>query len=211
YTDWGNFTKESKIMTAELNPSLIAHAHRGGLVKLHFHPANPKGGNQHGPPVTWAELREPGETHDHYMHVLRATLAGLRELREHGVVVLWQPYHGRDSGGFWWAMRGAGAMAQADYKQMWAHMVDYFNKAGLDNILYVQDWYYGGRAGDIKQLYVGDAVVGIVGYEAMGGNDGERGPQLYPWEYQNLLSFCKTLGIYLNYPHAADDYKTRDI
>ena len=211
YTDWGNFTKESKIMSAELNPSLIAHSNRGGIVKLHFHPSNPKGGNQHGPPVTWAELCDPGETHDHYMHVLNATVAGLRELREHGVVVLWQPYHGRDSDGFWWAMRGASAMAQSDYKQMWAHMVDYFNKAGLDNVLYVQDWYYGGRWGDIKQLYVGDALVDIVSYDSMAGTDGIGVPQLYPWEYDNLLSFGKPVGISENYPYAPDNYTPGDM
>jgi mannan endo-1,4-beta-mannosidase len=211
YTDWGNFTKESKIMSAELNPSLIAHSNRGGIVKLHFHPSNPKGGNQHGPPVTWAELRDPGETHDHYMNVLNATVAGLRELRDNGVVVLWQPYHGRDSGSFWWAMSGASAMSQSDYKQMWAHMVDYFNKAGLNNVLYVQDWYYGGRWGDIKQLYVGDSLVDIVGYDSIAGPDGTGVPQLYPWEYDNLLSFGKPIGINQNYPYASNDYTPGDM
>src|SRR5262249_37349916 len=41
YTDWGNFTPVSKIMSKELNPSLIAHSQRGGIVQLHFHPVNP--------------------------------------------------------------------------------------------------------------------------------------------------------------------------
>src|SRR5262249_53680728 len=40
YTDWSKAwaTQNQRILSAELNPSLIAHSKRGGIVELHFHP-----------------------------------------------------------------------------------------------------------------------------------------------------------------------------
>src|SRR6266513_854840 len=66
YTDWTS----NYIMSKELNPTLIEHSKRGGIVSLHFHPVSPVDGNHFGPGVTADLLLNPGSTHDQWMKVL---------------------------------------------------------------------------------------------------------------------------------------------
>src|SRR5262245_5966064 len=97
YTDWTS----NYIMSKELNPILIEHSRRGGIVSLHFHPASPVDGEHFGPGVTADLLLDPGPIHDKWMKVLDDAAAGLRELRDNDVVVLWRPMHARNSE-WWW-------------------------------------------------------------------------------------------------------------
>ena len=186
YSDWGTAwgTQHQRILSAELNPSLIAHSHKGGIVALHFHPLSPRNG-QDKDTVTADDVLKPGPIHDHWMRLLYDAAAGLRELRDNDVVVLWRPMHGSDLG-WWW---GGASMSNADYRRIWAHMVDYFSNVwGLDNILYVQSWYGGGIYADITQLYAGDSNVDVVGID-------HNATFAQPGEYESMLSFKKVFGI----------------
>jgi mannan endo-1,4-beta-mannosidase len=179
-----------------LNQALIRHATRGGIVELHYHPRSPKTGDWWGPDrggaaVTAEEVLQPGPVHDNWMQHLEAAAAGLRELREHGVIVLWRPMHARDSG-WWW---GYPNMSRDDYRRIWAHMVDYFSHTwGLDNILYVQSWYFCDYKGfgPNHPLYAGNDLVDLVAVDH--GADHVR-PVDLAQEYTNLLSFGKPFGI----------------
>ncbi len=97
YTDWTN----NYIMSKELNPILIEHSRKGGIVSLHFHPVSPVDGKYYEPGVTADLLLNPGPVHDRWMKVLYDAAAGLRELRDNDVVVLWRPMHARNAG-WWW-------------------------------------------------------------------------------------------------------------
>jgi hypothetical protein len=59
YTDWTS----NYIMSKELNPILIDHSKRGGIVSLHFHPVSPVDGKYFGPGVTADLLLNPGPVH----------------------------------------------------------------------------------------------------------------------------------------------------
>jgi mannan endo-1,4-beta-mannosidase len=189
YTDWTN----NYIMSKELNPILIEHSRKGGIVSLHFHPVSPVDGKYYEPGVTADLLLNPGPVHDRWMKVLYDAAAGLRELRDNDVVVLWRPMHARNAGWRW----GAPNMSRADYSRIWAHMVDYFSNAwGLDNILYFQSWYFASPGvypfdlSPSSTLYAGDSNVDIVGV------DHTEDPRAdYAVEYNNLLSLGKPFGI----------------
>ena len=189
YTDWTN----NYIMSKELNPILIEHSRKGGIVSLHFHPVSPVDGKYYEPGVTADLLLNPGPVHDRWMKVLYDAAAGLRELRDNDVVVLWRPMHARNAE-WWW---GAPNMSRGDYSRIWAHMVDYFSNVwGLDNILYFQSWYFASPGvypfdlSPSSTLYAGDSNVDIVGV------DHTEDPRAdYAVEYNNLLSLGKPFGI----------------
>jgi len=161
YSDWSKFygTQDQRILSSELNPHLIAHSRRGGIVVLHWHPLSPKNGTSSTADIRHDadELLKPGQIHDNWMRRLNDAAAGLRELRDNDVVVLWRPMHGNNLA-WWWSTLG-----QEGYRRVWAHMVDYFsNTWGLDNILYFQSWYPVEGTG---RKYAGGDVVDIVGMD----------------------------------------------
>ena len=51
------------------------------------------------------ELLNPGLIHDNWMRLLNDAAAGLRELRDNNVVVLWRPMHGNNLA-WWWSTLG---------------------------------------------------------------------------------------------------------
>jgi hypothetical protein len=164
YSDWGKayYTQNQRILSAELNPHFIAHSQRGGLVELHWHPLSPKDGTSGTAPTEVIphnadELLKPGPIHDNWMRLLNDAAAGLRELRDNDVVVLWRPMHGNNLA-WWWSTLG-----QEGYRRVWAHMVDHFSHTwGLDNILYFQSWYAVEGSG---RKYAGSDIVDIVGMD----------------------------------------------
>jgi hypothetical protein len=69
YSDWGTAdrTQNQRILSAELNPHLIAHSQRGEIVMLHWHPLSPKTGTSGTTEVIRHdadELLNPGTIHE---------------------------------------------------------------------------------------------------------------------------------------------------
>jgi glycosyl hydrolase family 26 len=187
YSDWGNAarTQNQRILSSELNPHLIAHSQRGGIVMLHWHPWSPKTGLSGTTEVIHHdadELLNPGPIHDNWMRLLNDAAAGLRELRDNNVVVLWRPMHGNNLG-WWWSTLG-----QKGYRRVWAHMVDYFsNTCSLDNVLYFQSWYP--VEGDGRK-YAGGDIVDIVGMDGI-----PTDPITPPGLWDSLRAFGKPIAV----------------
>jgi mannan endo-1,4-beta-mannosidase len=141
----------------------VKYARQGGLVTISAHLYNPANPRSRGPWEQGADLNEiltPGnEAHARWMKELDIMAAGLTELRDAGVVVLWRPFHEMNGGWFWW-----GAKQPATFIEVWRHMFDYFSKTkGLDNLL----WVYSPNHGDkTAAYYAGDGYVDIVGLDA---------------------------------------------
>lgn len=105
-------------------------------------------------------LLTPGhETHVRWMHELDILAAGLAELQDAGVAVLWRPFHEVNGDWFWW-----GGKKPETFIRVWRHMFEYFTKTkGLNNLL----WVYGPNHGKhTAEYYDGDAYVDIVGLDA---------------------------------------------
>ncbi|MDD2763521.1 MAG: glycosyl hydrolase [Opitutaceae bacterium] len=166
--DYADFYDPTDAQRCNLSPRVpnqaaIAYWRAGGLVTVCAHlynPANPAGGGLRDQGVDLAELLAPGTaTHQRWMKELDELAAGLQELKEAGVVVLWRPFHEMNGGWFWW-----GKKDPAIFIRVWRHMFDYFTKdKGLDNLL----WVYGPNHGDhTADYYPGDAYVDVVGLDA---------------------------------------------
>jgi mannan endo-1,4-beta-mannosidase len=146
-----------------VNRLAIDYARRGGLVTISAHlynPANPKGGGLRDKGVDLETLLTPGhETHRRWLGELDTIAAGLKELQDAGVVVLWRPFHEVNGGWFWW-----GAKNPETFIRVWRHMFDDFTKTRqLNNLLWVYGPNHGKKTAD---YYAGDDYVDIVGLDA---------------------------------------------
>ncbi len=136
---------------------------QGGLVSVSAHLYNPARTNQAGlrdKGMDLASLLDPvSVAHTNWMAELDSLAAGLQELKDAHVVVLWRPFHEMNGGWFWW-----GAKDPATFIKVWRHMFDYFIRTkGLDNLL----WVYGPNHGkNTVAYYPGDAYVDLVGLDA---------------------------------------------
>lgn len=135
----------------------------GGLVNISWHapnPSKPNGGGLKEKGIKIADVLVAGSpTHARWMKSLDRIAAGLQELQDAGVVVIWRPLHEMNGGWFWW-----GAQEPADFIAVWRHMFDYFTHTKkLHNLI----WAYGPNHGSrTAAYYPGDTYADIIGLDA---------------------------------------------
>ena len=159
YADFGKGGLETK----HPNRTAIAYWKQGGWVTVSAHLYNPASTNGDGlraKDVDLASLLAPdSDSHRRWTHELDQLAAGLKELDDAGVVVLWRPFHEMNGGWFWW-----GAKDPETFIKLWRQMFDYFTHTkGLNNLL----WVYGpGQSAKAALYYPGDQYVDLVGLDA---------------------------------------------
>lgn len=159
--DYADFARGSLTFQTP-NRAAVEYWKAGGLVTVSAHlynPANPKGGGLRDKGVDLNDLLSTNETHLRWMQELDSLAAGLQELKNAGVVVLWRPFHEMNGNWFWW-----GAQDPETFIKVWHHMFDYFSKdKALDNLL----WVYSPNHGqNTAKYYAGDSSVDLVGLDA---------------------------------------------
>ncbi len=160
--DYADFRKGG-LETKKPNQTAIAYWNQGGCVTISAHlysPASTNGGGLRAKGVDLASLLAPdSETHRRWMHELDLLAAGLKELDDAGVVVLWRPFHEMNGGWFWW-----GAKNPETFIKLWRQMFDYFTHTkGLNNLLWV---YAPNQAPNTALYYPSDQYVDLVGLDA---------------------------------------------
>jgi mannan endo-1,4-beta-mannosidase len=163
YAGFDKVTHKGMLTTETANQVAIVYWRAGGLVTVSAHlpnPANPAGSGLRDTGVDLDALLAPGTaTHERWMQELDVLAAGLQELKEAGVIVLWRPFHEMNGGWFWW-----GARPPAKFIRLWRQMFDYFTHTkSLDNLLWVYSPNHGPKTTD---YYPGDAYVDLVGLDA---------------------------------------------
>jgi mannan endo-1,4-beta-mannosidase len=161
--DYANDAAMNGIDYKTPNRVAIQYAKQGGWVTIsaHLHnPDNPNGGGLRDRGPDLKKLLVPGsDTHARWMKQLDTLAAGLKELQDADVVVLWRPFHEMNGGWFWWGAKDPDA-----FIAVWRQMFDHFTKTkGLDNLLWVYSPNHGNRT---AAYYAGDRYVDIVGLDA---------------------------------------------
>jgi len=150
------------ITTNHPNQTVEEYWKQGGLVTISFHMYNPANTNDYGlrdKGVDLSTLLAPGKVHDEWMHELDLIAAGLEQLKNDGVVVLWRPFHEMNGDWFWW-----GAKDPELFIKVWRQMFDYFTDTKrLDNLLWVYAPNHGQKT---AAYYAGDRYVDLVGLDA---------------------------------------------
>ncbi|MEY4385373.1 MAG: hypothetical protein RLY20_656 [Verrucomicrobiota bacterium] len=176
----------SGIAASVMNPFALAYATNGGLVMVHYGPANPWNNGFSGNTnnvTSLTQLLSPGSAaYTNWMAGLDAVAAGLAQLRDAGVPVLLKPLHEQNGAWFWW-----GRKPRADYIALWRQMHDYFTfTKGLTNVL----WVFQGSDGvhdavPADYYYPGDDVVDVA------AQDMYSDIWVYPWSFD---------AVFRNYP-----------
>jgi mannan endo-1,4-beta-mannosidase len=160
YIDWST---GQEIKYDSTNANLIKAWKAGSLVTVQVHmnnPANPNVLNFQDKNVDLNQLLVPGTTtYINWITEMDKIAAGLSELQDSGVVVLFRPFHEMNGDWFWW-----GGKTPSLFIQVWRQMFDYFtNTKKLNNII----WVFGPAAGlNASDYYPGDAYVDITGLDA---------------------------------------------
>lgn len=187
---------EAAIGIAQPNRLAEAYWRDGGLVNISWHapnPANAKGGGLRDKGVDLATLLVKGTpVHDRWMASLDQVAAGLAELQEAGVIVIWRPLHEMNGGWFWW-----GGKPPGDFIAVWRHMFDYLTHTkGLHNLV----WAYGPNHGrQTAAYYPGDAYTDLIGLDAYTDHIDESHIKGYP----DLVRIKKVFGLTEYGPHGA--------
>jgi len=143
------------VIWRELNPVLIDYWNKGDLVELHFHPIGPSGTSGNHKEKLDAILNSAGAFNVTYMALLDQAVAGLKNLQDNGVVVLWRLIHDF-AGRFWWGG------SPDRHRRVWMHMFNYFKGKGLNNLLWVLSSY---PTGQYKAYWAGPQYVDILGLD----------------------------------------------
>lgn len=166
-----------RILWREKNPYLIDYWNKGGLVTLSWHPCSPRTGSftdpgSDGPTSgesTWLNLDDllvpGGQYYDYFKARLDEVVEGLRDLQAHGVVVIWRPLHGMDydigapTPPFWWSG------TPDRFKRIWRYVFDYLKARGVNNLLWLQDFYGESYTYGMTAYYAGDQYVDLIGLD----------------------------------------------
>jgi mannan endo-1,4-beta-mannosidase len=193
YADFRNGGLETK----QPDKTAIAYWKQGGWVTVSAHlynPASTNGGGLRAKGVDLDSLLAPdSESHRRWMHELDQLAAGLKELDDAGVVVLWRPFHEMNGGWFWW-----GAKGPETFIKLWRQMFDYFtHNKGLNNLL----WVYAPNQGpNAARYYPGDQYVDVVGLDAYTDNADLK----HIKGYEEMTALPKPFGFTEFGPHGAD-------
>ncbi|MDI2126305.1 glycosyl hydrolase [Yinghuangia seranimata] len=162
---WDAAANPTRIDTA-CNTYLKQAAAAGSLVSVSVHAPNPSGGPLGGQPLTaqqFAQLTDRATAIGQAWHArLDEVAAGLKDLGDAGVPVLFRPLHEMNVGWFWW-----GAQDKAAFRAVWQDMVrsvtDRLGQARNVLWVYAPQCNYGGYGRDA--YYPGDEYADVVGLD----------------------------------------------
>lgn len=157
---------------SKVTPTLVDHWNRGGLVTVMYSARNPwtwKSANDRSVMAPMSDVVRSGTTANiNWLVQLDSVAAGLKVLRDAGVVVLFRPLHEINGGWFWWGYNPNNPSNAADTIALWRFTHDYLTRQhGLDNLLWVYAASTAGVSGvaDELQFYPGDDYVDVVGLD----------------------------------------------
>jgi mannan endo-1,4-beta-mannosidase len=198
YHTWDLYHKND---FSEPNQFLIDQWRQGTLITLSWHAPNPwtRGESTEwdagkGQPRNVRELMTPNtKANKEWLLLLDDVAAGLDQLQQAGVVVIWRPFHEMNGGWFWWHQQ-----TKADFVALWQHMFDYFTTTKkLNNLL----WAYSPNTNNNQWnrrtnfYYPGAAYVDIVGLDKYMERT-EDPLALNKWrEYDDLVALGKPMGL----------------
>jgi mannan endo-1,4-beta-mannosidase len=109
----------------------------------------------------WREILQPGSRlHKRWQQQVDLIAAGLKQLQDAGVPVLWRPYHEMNGAWFWWG----GRPGPQDFSRLWVNLYEYLTEHhGLHNLIWVwnPNGAYDGTP-DFRPYYPGDAYVDVL-------------------------------------------------
>ncbi|MBR3965739.1 MAG: hypothetical protein IKJ91_01545 [Clostridia bacterium] len=154
----------------------VDYAAQGGIIQLHTHmampteiwdPENQVFRSALDGAEAWAEVVTEGTAlNETFKKALQIEGEYIKLFDDLGIPVTWRPFHEMNANWFWWGVSVNGKTIDASYfSDLWIYMYEYYEKMGLDDIVWVYSPNNANGFIDVMYTYPGDDYVDIVGLD----------------------------------------------
>lgn len=146
---------------------------RGGLITLSWHFDNPLTGKNawDTTPKSLASVLPGGENHEKFKAWLDEGVKFILTLKDKNgkpIPILYRPYHELTGTWFWWCKNNA---SPEEFKTLWKFSMDYFQKKGIHNLIYVYNTADFNTKEEFLEYYPGADYVDILSFDKYQYND----------------------------------------
>jgi len=173
----------------------IKEAHkRGGVSTISWHFDNPATGKNawDNTPNSLKTVLPGGENHQKFTTWLDKAATfflSLKDKNGKNIPILFRPYHELTGGWFWW---GKGNCTPEEFKTLWKFTLDYLQKKGVHNLIYIYNTGGFNSKEDFLAHYPGDDYADILSFDAYQNNNDKTGEKFIV-EVQNQFKILNEI------------------
>ena len=140
---------------------------RGGIVTLSWHINNPLTGKDawDTTPKSLASALPGGESHEKFKAWLDEGvkfILTLKDKKGEAIPMLFRPYHELTGTWFWWCKNNG---SPEEFKTLWKFTVDYFQKKGIHNLIYVYNTADFKTKDEFLEYYPGSDYADVLSFD----------------------------------------------
>lgn len=140
---------------------------RGGVITISWHSNNPltDGNAWDTTPKSLASALPGGTSHEKYKAWLDEAAKYLLTLKDNKgdlIPILYRPFHELTGTWFWWCKNNG---SPEEFKALWKFTVEYFQKKGVHNLIYVYNTADFSSKEDFMEYYPGPDFVDILSFD----------------------------------------------
>jgi mannan endo-1,4-beta-mannosidase len=149
---------------------------RGGIITISWHFDNPLTGKNawDTSPKSLASALPGGESHEKFKSWLDEAAKYILTLKDKNgkpIPMLYRPYHELTGNWFWWCKNNA---SPEEFKTLWKFTIDYFQKKGVHNLIYVYNTADFKSKEDFLEYYPGFDYADILSFDNYQYNDPKK-------------------------------------
>jgi mannan endo-1,4-beta-mannosidase len=146
---------------------------RGGIITLSWHFDNPLTGGDawDTTPKSLASTLPGGQSHEKFKSWLDEAakyILTLKDKKGKPIPILFRPYHELTGNWFWWCKNNA---SPEEFKTLWKFTLDYFQKKGIHNLIYVYNTADFKSKEEFLEYYPGADYADILSFDKYQYND----------------------------------------
>ena len=146
---------------------------RGGIITLSWHFDNPLTGKNawDTSPKSLASALPGGESHEKFKSWLDDAakyILTLKDKKGNPIPMLFRPYHELTGNWFWWCKNNA---SPEEFKSLWKFTLDYFQKKGIHNLIYVYNTADFKTKEEFLEYYPGADYADVLSFDRYQYND----------------------------------------
>ncbi|WP_426484191.1 glycoside hydrolase family 26 protein [Flavobacterium sp. 2] len=169
---------------------------RGGISTISWHFDNPATGKNawDNTPNSLKTVLPGGENHKKFTSWLDKAAGfflSLKDKKGKNIPILFRPYHELTGGWFWW---GKGNCTPEEFKTLWKFTLEYLQKKGVHNLIYIYNTSSFGTKEDFLANYPGDNYADILSFDSYQNNDDKDGKKFID-EVQKQLKIVNEIGL----------------
>lgn len=152
---------------------IIDGYNRGGIITISWHLNNPLTGKDawDTTPKSLASALPGGDSHEKYKAWLdEATkyILTLKDKKGNPIPLLYRPFHELTGTWFWWCKNNG---SPEEFKTLWKFTIDYFQKKGIHNLIYVYNTADFISKEDFLEYYPGPEYADVLSFDKYIYND----------------------------------------